>query len=98
MSSAAMMHTQAASVKPRSPPPMAPRGPLHGALSTYRSLAWSMACQGVVDPLARRLGQGVAARPVISFQAVKRVSISRRYSSAESRWRRGRKCGDIRLK
>lgn len=30
MSSAAMMHTQAASVKPRFPLPMAPRGPLHG--------------------------------------------------------------------
>lgn len=48
--------------------------------------------------LWRRLGQGVAARPVISFQVVKRWCISVRYSVADSGWRRGRKCGDIRLK
>jgi hypothetical protein len=35
--------------------------------------------------------------PVISFQVVNRMSISRRYSSADSRWRRGRKCGEIPL-
>jgi hypothetical protein len=35
------------------------------------------------------------AVPVTSFQVVHRVSISRRYSSADSRWRRGRKCEDI---
>ncbi len=38
------------------------------------------------------------AVPVTSFQVVTRVSISHRYSSAVSRWRRGRKCGDIPLK
>jgi hypothetical protein len=35
------------------------------------------------------------AVPVTSFQVVNRVSISRRYSWADSRWRRGRKCEDI---
>jgi hypothetical protein len=37
------------------------------------------------------------AVPVTWFQVVNRVSISRRYSSAVSRWRRGLKCGDIPL-
>ena len=37
-------------------------------------------------------------RPTTSFQGVKRVVISWRYCSALSRWRRGRKCGDMPLK
>jgi len=37
------------------------------------------------------------AVPVTSFQVRNRVPISRRYSSADSRWRPGRKCGDIPL-
>jgi hypothetical protein len=37
-------------------------------------------------------------RPVTSFQTLKRWRISVRSSVADSRWRRGRKCGDIRLK
>jgi hypothetical protein len=35
------------------------------------------------------------AVPVIWFQVVNWVSISRRYSSADSRWRWGQKCEDI---
>jgi hypothetical protein len=38
------------------------------------------------------------AMPVIWFQMVNRSVIVRRYSAAESRWRPGRKCGEIPLK
>ena len=38
------------------------------------------------------------AVPVTSFHTVNRSAISRRYSSAPSRWRRGRKCGEMPLK
>lgn len=43
------------------------------------------------------LGQAAVAVPVTSFQVVNRPAISRRYSSAPSRWRRGRKCGEMPL-
>jgi hypothetical protein len=43
------------------------------------------------------LYQLTVGRPTTSFQVAKREVISRRYSSALSRWRRGRKCGDISL-
>ena len=42
--------------------------------------------------------QAAVTVPVTSFQMVNRSAISRRYSSAPSRWRPGRKCGDIPLK
>ena len=45
----------------------------------------------------RGLGQAAVALPVTSFQVVNRSAISRRYSLAPSRWRPGRKCGDIPL-
>jgi hypothetical protein len=45
-----------------------------------------------------RCGQAaVGASPVTWFQVVNRVVISWRYWVAVSRWRRGRKCGDIPL-
>jgi hypothetical protein len=37
----------------------------------------------------------VVDRSTTSFQMLNRVSISRRYSEALSRWRRGRKCGEM---
>lgn len=43
------------------------------------------------------LGQAAVAVPVTSFQVVNRLAMSRRYSLAPSRWRPGRKCGDIPL-
>jgi hypothetical protein len=43
------------------------------------------------------LDQAAVGRPATWFQVVNRVSISRRCSVAPSRWRRGRKCGDIPL-
>jgi hypothetical protein len=69
----------------------------HRALSTCRSLTGLTAVKEVLDPLVMP-GQRVVARPVTSFQTLKRWRISVRYSVADSRWRRGRKCGDIRLK
>ena len=42
--------------------------------------------------------QAAVAVPVIWFQVVNRPVISRRYSVAESRWRPGRKCGEMPLK
>jgi hypothetical protein len=44
----------------------------------------------------RSLCQAAVAVPVTWFQVVNRSAISRRYSSAASRWWPGRKCGDIR--
>ena len=46
----------------------------------------------------RGLCQAAVAVPVTSFHVVNRSAISRRYSSAPSRWRRGRKCGEMPLK
>lgn len=46
----------------------------------------------------RGLCQAAMAVLVTWFQVVNRSAISRRYSSASSRWRPGRKCGDIPLK
>ena len=43
------------------------------------------------------LGQSVVGRPTVSFQVVNRVVISCRYWTAMSRWRRGRKWGEIPL-
>jgi hypothetical protein len=43
------------------------------------------------------LGQAVVDRPMTWFQVVNRMVISRRCSSACSRWGWGRKCGDIPL-
>ena len=48
---------------------------------------------GSGDPLV--LCQAAVAVPVIWFQVVNRSVISRRYSWAESRWRPGRKCGEM---
>jgi hypothetical protein len=45
----------------------------------------------------RGLCQAAVVVPVTSFQVVNRAAISRRYSWAPSRWRPGRKCGDIPL-
>jgi Transposase, Mutator family len=42
-------------------------------------------------------GQAVVDRLTTWFQVVNRMAISRRYSSAPSRWRWGLKCGDIPL-
>ena len=39
--------------------------------------------------------QAAVAMPVIWFQVVNRSVISRRYSATESRWRPGRKCGEM---
>jgi hypothetical protein len=43
------------------------------------------------------LGQTAAGRPTTSFRVAKRAAISCRYRTVVSRWRRGRKCGDIPL-
>ena len=56
-------------------------------VSRVRAEGWFLRC----------LGQAVAGRPTTSFQVAKRVVISCRYWIAVSRWRRGRKCGDIPL-
>ncbi len=42
-------------------------------------------------------GQAAAGRPTTSFQVAQREVISRQYWTAVSRWRWGRKCGDIPL-
>jgi hypothetical protein len=49
------------------------------------------------DGLCGAGGHAVAGRPTTSYQVVNRVLISCRYWTAVSRWRRGRKCGDIPL-
>ena len=43
-------------------------------------------------------GSAAVAVPVTWFQVVNRSAISRWYSLAPSRWRRGRKCGEMPLK
>jgi integrase len=65
---------------------------------TVRLTGWGVAGAVLAQVWLRWcLGQAVVDRPTTWFQVVNRMAISRWYSLACSRWRRGRKCGDIPL-
>ena len=59
----------------------------------------SACCASVLveSPVPVHVQAAVVVTPVISFQTVKRSAISWRHPLADSRCRRGRKCGEMRL-
>ena len=59
----------------------------------------SACCASVLveSPVPVHVQTAVVVTPVISFQPVKRSAISWRHPVADSRCRRGRKCGEMRL-
>ena len=61
-------------------------------------VVWRYGMVGSLGPGLWGLCQAAVAVSVTWFRVVNRSAISRRYSSASSRWRPGRKYGDIPLK
>jgi hypothetical protein len=65
-----------------------------GIIRLFGGRRWSASQRGKCDQCSQ---SGGVRSPTTSFQAVNRVFISCRCWAAMSRWRRGRKCGDIPL-